>query len=325
MKKSHCLISPNVLFVLFILGLHGCSNNQNKFTTGSWIQVSQKYNPPIKDYENKFKSECIIKPIYTNFNSNGEVVTNNYQFNCYYRIEGDNIFFGRDSVGQKKWRKKPFKIIKSKSDEIILELEDSVYQSDKRKIYTKITEKYIKCEPIKSSLVDTFFYEFSKIYYINEPDTINFNTLLFSFDARRYNGKKFIIDDPFALEPIIKGRMDKLLKTLPKEEKKDQVGFGGGVYNYYEWETTDWFIVMQNSFKNSYLTENEGQTMLESKLWVTNKNVPLSEMEKFKQKPISPKSAEEKRILDSINIADSLAMVDAEQQRISKVNKHSKK
>jgi len=104
----------------------------------------------------------------------------------------------------------------------------------------------------------------SEYYKIDIPDTTGTGVILYRFDASRYDKTtyKFIYDDPFVMEPKIKGAVDRAMKALPLKTKEKSM------LNVYEWENMQTKVLMENHFETAYDTP---VIYLHVKIWITNK------------------------------------------------------
>lgn len=110
--------------------------------------------------------------------------------------------------------------------------------------------------------------EISKIYQVNEPDTMGDGALIYVFDARCSNKDSIGFANPLKADVQIKGIVDKSLKVLPAKTNIGKFStWCNCILNIYEWETIETKVLMENSFKKS----DEGAYYLECKIWITEK------------------------------------------------------
>lgn len=103
-----------------------------------------------------------------------------------------------------------------------------------------------------------------KYYDIETPDTTGTGQIIYRFDCKKYSYStyKFIYDDPFVMEPKIKGAVDRAMESLPIATKEKSM------LKVYEWENLQTKVLMENHFKTAYDTP---VIYLHVKIWITKK------------------------------------------------------
>jgi hypothetical protein len=244
-----------LIFLFFILLILSCNNNSSKFTDNEWIE---------RVYFNENKTDSLILNDRIKFFKNGEIIKNKY-FLCDYKYKVTNNKFNiirSDSIC------KTYKIIKCTENEIILE-NRSIIKIDGKDTLFYILYVLDKTTPLLDKPYDNILYNLCKLYDIGIADTLGDGSIFYNFDASKYeSGIGFIYDNPFKIEPKIKGVIDKTLKMLPKKENINEYDkWFSCYYRSYEWETLDFILTMKNSFKTSYNDEQ----YLDIKIWIVEK------------------------------------------------------
>lgn len=243
-----------ILFILVTITLFSCEKKNSVFTDGEWIDRSVIY----------LKNESIVFSRRIQFLENGDIYENKYHLYAKYRIKGNKFqFLNHDTVSA------VYDIVKATNDEIKLEANFNVKVNKKDTVINRKLH-FTKTESTGKKPYDPILYNLAKKYDIGKLDTLGTGDIFINFDTQYYDEKigDFVIDNPYQTEPKIKGIIDKSIGSLPKEEKTDQYSsFSHGMYNYYKWETLDYILKMENSFKTNY----RNQTYLNVKLWITEK------------------------------------------------------
>jgi hypothetical protein len=102
----------------------------------------------------------------------------------------------------------------------------------------------------------------------DKPDTLGDGRLMFTVREKEW-WKGDFVGQPYKIEPRIKAIIDKTLHATPTKTKEHQFTvFGHYLYNYYEWDTPDLTVTVQNNFEKSYKTD---ETELRSRIWIYEK------------------------------------------------------
>lgn len=241
---------------MIILVIISCKNNKSKFTNGEWIETIV--------YSNESKTDSFAINDRIKFMKSGEMLVNKYNPSNYkYKIKGDKFYYiHSDTITA------TYDIVDCAEDEIILETKSKIkYNSRDTLIYRLFY--YKKTSPSIDKPYDLLLHNMAKLYDIGKADTLGDGTIFYNFSAQKFDIEKgFIYDNPYKTEPKIKGVIDKTLGILPKVEKIEKFSeFSRNLYNYYEWETLDFILKMENIFDTSY----DKQDYLNIKIWITEK------------------------------------------------------
>jgi len=241
--------------ILTILILISCTNEKSFFVDGEWL-----YKTTI--YLNNEKTDSLVSVTRLKFLDNGDIMQNKYSVWSHYKIEGKKfLFIKSDTITA------TYDITEASESKIVLEanLKFNIENRD-TVVYNKLV--FTKTNSLPDKAYDAFMYEIAKLYDVGEADTLGDGTILFNFDAKRYNDKFDVeYDNPSKSDIKIKGILDKTLGILPKEENEKYSEWCNCIKKIYVWETLDLKVRIENDFKNS----TDKDLYLNTRIWITEK------------------------------------------------------
>jgi hypothetical protein len=241
-----------LFFIPIILILFSCTDKKSIITKGEWLETLII----IDDV----KSDTLYNDIRVKFLDTGIIMKNKYfTEKSTYKIKSNNIhFLNNDTISVS------YKILKITPEEIISE--NKYFDEDNKEITVKLFLK--ETEPFPDKAYDKILFNLAEICDFGEIDDIRSGIFL-SFSPSKYDDLTgFTYINPYDIEPKIKGAVDRAIGTLPKREKLMSFSqWQRCLYNYYEWETLDLIVKMENYFDNNYKDES----YLRVKVWITEK------------------------------------------------------
>ena len=245
----------NIILFIIALIFFSCNRTNSIFTNGQWILESVIYL-------NTEKTDSMVTKRRIQFLENGNIMENKYNIWAKYKIDGNKFhFISGDTISA------TYNILKSTEEEILIESTFTFKYNDKD---TTVVQRFDfhKTNPISNKAYDDILYNLAKMYNLGEIDTLGNGSKFINFNAEKFIDNEFVYDNPFQVEPKIKGAVDKTLGMLPKKEEIDKLStLGSKRYNYYEWETLDFIMKMENSFETSY----KDKPYLKVRIWIVEK------------------------------------------------------
>jgi hypothetical protein len=194
---------------------------------------------------------------------NGDIYQDKYSLTSQYRIKKDSFYFvKKDSIISS------FKIVKVNPKKIILETHIKQRTSDNHDtvaIY-KIILKY--SPPLPSKAYDSVLFKLSSFYNIGSPETLGNGDKFYDFDCKQEINYRYVYDNPYLIEPKIKGCIDRAIGSLPKDETLEKFStWQNAIMNSYQWETLEFKLLMEDYYKRT----SENIPYLKVKIWITEK------------------------------------------------------
>lgn len=237
------------MMALFFLS---CNSNKRKITSRAWNYSYMEYKE-----DGVAENPHMIDDGYTQFNKNGEVTGEFSIYICDYRISGDKIYFNADE--------EPGLIRFESPNSFSVSYSGST--SDNKQYSSK--RIYNATDFCKKNSFDSLIYNLSKEFNIYDTDTTGTGQILFSISERdRWNDN--FIPEPYKASRRIKAIIDKTLNSVPtKREEMKFSAFDRCLYDYYEWDTPNVEVKVENDFKSDY--SDPSKTVLRSRMWVYGK------------------------------------------------------
>jgi len=247
----------NFLVLFCVLVLFSCNKNKKIITDGEWLERFVYYN-------NTAKTDSTVNENRYKFYENGDIMGNKYNFLINYKIKGNKfLFMNHDSV-LTSWN-----ITKATSEEFIIESNfKTKYDNRDTIIYRRLI--YKKTTPLPNKPYDSVLYNLFRLVDLGKEESRGDHGIVYISNIYKEDIKEFVNTEPILIEPKIKGCVDKTLKILPKKETIQEFSvFERRMFNYYEWETLEFIIKMENYFyfKDQY----NDKEYLKVKIWITEK------------------------------------------------------
>lgn len=249
--KYFTILYIKILWIFIAIAyLFSCSSHKSFLINNEWIIKTIYFNKTAEDTINVDRRIKFLK--------NGKVLENKYRLTNRYKVTGNEIHFidvNTDSITI------VYEIFILNDSTVIFEAD---YDSLKYKklVLTKTTID--NNEPY-----DFLLFHLAELYDIGRTEILGDSTVFINFNAMNVSPNfEFIYDNPVIANRKIKGIIDRSLKTLPKKEDIEKFSrWCNCITNYYEWETLELIIKMQNNFENNSRNEN----YLNSRIWISKK------------------------------------------------------
>ena len=248
----------NLFIVIIAIFLFSCTNENEIIKDSEWIRTSILFESETID--------TVSNNERVKFSKDGYVIVNKYNIRGKYKIDNDLFtFISNDTLISS------LKIVTLNHDEIILESTETWIKENNGLKFKSIYKRTI---PLPEKPYDEVLYKLASFHEIGKADTLDNGKIFYNYIPSKYQSKKdnssfeLIYESPHKIEPKIKGVFDKSLGVLPKNETLNKYStLCNCLINYYEWETLDLIIQMENSFENSY----NDKDFLNVKIWITEK------------------------------------------------------
>lgn len=237
-----------LLISLLVISCDNTDKNKKIITDGEWIEEITVYS------KENIKDTSLYK-LRIKFCENGEMIIDKYKIAPNkYKIQGNRFLFTKNDIISSTYN-----IISASINEIIL---DSI--NSKNDI--KIIFKKVPSLPVKP--YDQILINLNTICDIGTIEKLNDGRLFIMFNPYKYENNSIVYYKPNQIEPQIKGCVDKALKILPKKEVLNEYSeWEHNIYNYYEWETIEFKLTMQNDF----IYDKDGKDYLKVRIFITEK------------------------------------------------------
>lgn len=244
-------MKKNIIFLFLLIFLTCCEDNYKQIS-GDWLQTSIYFT----------KTDSIRLSNHLTFLENGDIMINKYQFWAKYKKQKNKFhFINSDTISA------TYIITQISNDRFEIEGNFNIKteSNNDSTIYRKLV--FIKANALEKKPYDSILYNLAKLYDIGNPDTLGNGALFFSFTPQKIINNEFISENPYKIEPKIKGIVDKTVGELPKREKLNEYSqWQNAIFNLYEWETLEYKITMENYFKNE-----KDDSKLYVKIWLIDK------------------------------------------------------